>query len=454
MKLFGKRKSIDDALQKRDDKPTSTTNTIEPSNNIENETVPSYFSNEFASHLKQRSNNHGDADKTTNKKQALETDVEVLLTMNHDDLNAKQRRLIRRHQQRLLGGDGKTTTTVKTEDLQEQPTIPCVKKNEATSKEKKNKEEPVVHKKSTAVDADSENAQKKKQDEYTKSKLESKPNLTKKSENNCDIVKPEIVKPEPATKSTNKEQHSSSVVAGTKGQTDSTVNNNIKSTDNLNDIATSLETLNSKDRRKLLRKLRRDDVKGGVKTTVAKVDDTVTAVLTSSTDAVEHKNGNSKPENNETTATTQLQQIEERAKQIGAMKKVDTLKKVADSTIRKRKIDSDINKAAQKKNKVIKPPKDLSHLPPAERERREHQRRMQEEAAKLRDSGDSSKLLGGKFSHPLNSERRRANRRKPGRSDRIANAKRAQKETKHLAGEYHSKGYQLRKFNVAITHEY
>jgi len=63
--------------------------------------------------------------------------------------------------------------------------------------------------------------------------------------------------------------------------------------------------------------------------------------------------------------------------------------------------------------------KDWSLLTLEERQRRERQRQMQQEAQERRksmlESGkfDSSLVPGKKYKHPLNSERRRANRRKP-----------------------------------------
>jgi hypothetical protein len=78
--------------------------------------------------------------------------------------------------------------------------------------------------------------------------------------------------------------------------------------------------------------------------------------------------------------------------------------------------------------------KDLSHLPPDERARREKQREMQQEAADRRAAGDVLTR------HPLNSERRRANRRKPGRAGTIAKMKKEFKE-KQQSG------------NVSLTHD-
>ena len=61
---------------------------------------------------------------------------------------------------------------------------------------------------------------------------------------------------------------------------------------------------------------------------------------------------------------------------------------------------------------------DWSSLPPDEFLRREEQRRKQKEAAERRASTDDSKNTNNNFRHPLNSERRRANRRKPKWSSR------------------------------------
>lgn len=71
-----------------------------------------------------------------------------------------------------------------------------------------------------------------------------------------------------------------------------------------------------------------------------------------------------------------------------------------------------------------------SHLPDEERKRREKQRQMQKEAAKRRamDSSDvtadMTSLADKRKRHPLNSERRRANRRKPKRVGQMIAKKR------------------------------
>ena len=79
----------------------------------------------------------------------------------------------------------------------------------------------------------------------------------------------------------------------------------------------------------------------------------------------------------------------------------------------------------------------LADLPPDERKRREDQRRMQKEAAERREAG-----LVDPNRHPLNSERRRANRRKPSKAALIAQAK---KEKMAERGQFNANGYHMRK---------
>lgn len=87
-------------------------------------------------------------------------------------------------------------------------------------------------------------------------------------------------------------------------------------------------------------------------------------------------------------------------------------------------------KKGKKRSKV-----DWSTLPPEERMRREDQRRRQQEVAALRESGE---LPATKHRHPLNSERRRANRRKP-KWERTSS--RQDSGTNH----HHTSGFQMRK---------
>lgn len=80
---------------------------------------------------------------------------------------------------------------------------------------------------------------------------------------------------------------------------------------------------------------------------------------------------------------------------------------------------------------------DLSSLPAEERLRREEQRRKQQEAAERRARGED-KTPG--YKHPLNSERRRANKRKPKWTNGTG-----VKAVTGVANEHHHSGYLHRK---------
>ena len=82
-------------------------------------------------------------------------------------------------------------------------------------------------------------------------------------------------------------------------------------------------------------------------------------------------------------------------------------------------------------------PADLSSLPPDERLRREEQRRLQKEAAERRNDDG-----GSQHKHPLNSERRRANRRKP---------KHAKKQSKPWGpNEHDTSGFHMRRVKKGL----
>jgi hypothetical protein len=80
----------------------------------------------------------------------------------------------------------------------------------------------------------------------------------------------------------------------------------------------------------------------------------------------------------------------------------------------KTKDDVDSSPPPNKKRRRRGAPVDVTGLTPEERLRREEQRKMQKEAVERRTSGgEGEDTAGKKFLHPLNSERRRANKRKP-----------------------------------------
>jgi hypothetical protein len=81
---------------------------------------------------------------------------------------------------------------------------------------------------------------------------------------------------------------------------------------------------------------------------------------------------------------------------------------------------------------------DWSALPTDERLRREEQRRVQQEASERRISGEQQ---GSKHKHPLNSERRRANKRKPKYARRVNKPE----------NEHDTSGFQMRR--IEKSHE-
>ena len=103
-----------------------------------------------------------------------------------------------------------------------------------------------------------------------------------------------------------------------------------------------------------------------------------------------------------------------------------------------------------KKRRKTKAAPDWSSLPPEERLRREEQRRKQQEAAERRARGEQSIKPGHK--RPLNSARRRANRRKPKWATKASPARGAP-DISDYKKEHHSSGFfvRKRKHQVAAT---
>ena len=229
-----------------------------------------------------------------------------------------------------------------------------------------------------------------------------------------DIAKPDEEK-EPEVKP---EQNSGEQYSEKEGGTDSTKDNDDKTTedegaaDDGKSLAEQLKGLNSKERRKLLRKLRRDDpeksAEGGA---LAEAEDEAKKIA-------------------EQNRKEQEEQSKKRKREVDEEKKKNNANGNGDQ-------QAGTEKKKGKKSKV-----DWSTLPPEERARREKQREMQQEAKRRREAGEVDETR-----HPLNSERRRANRRKPGRAGKIAalvRAERAKKKEGVLAA-YNASGYTMRK---------
>jgi hypothetical protein len=101
---------------------------------------------------------------------------------------------------------------------------------------------------------------------------------------------------------------------------------------------------------------------------------------------------------------------------------ISLLEKSEGDLSKKRSHDQGDGKSKKKKSKV-----DWSGFSPEERARREKQRKLQTEAAERRAKGEET----GGYKHPLNSERRRANRRKPKWKNTF---KREEKKNHHASG--------------------
>jgi len=311
MKIFGKVKSTSASEEKKDD------------SKVENETdVPSYFASAASSTKKKKSK----------KSDGLDGDnIHALLEMDFDKLNAKQRRLVKRHKAR--------------EGNQE-----------------------------VATD-------------------ETKPSPTTGVEDN---------------KSEQGENHTSEEDKAKAADEASKAENNKLSMD-ISEVVKMLDGLNSKERRKFLRQL---------KSNGEEIDEEVIAAAQEEAKKVAERNEKDAVNN------TPAKGVNDDGGK-GKRKAGESSGSTDEATKPKRK--------RRKKG----PPVNLDDLPPEERARREEQRRMQKEAAERREAG-----LVDPSRHPLNSERRRANRRKPSKSALIAIAK---KERMAEKGRFNAVGYQMRK---------
>ena len=227
-----------------------------------------------------------------------------------------------------------------------------------------------------------------------------------------DTAKPDEEKEPEVKPEQNSGEQSSEKEGGTEPpkDNDDETNEDEGAADDGKSLAEQLKGLNSKERRKLLRKLRRDD-----------------------------------PE--KIAESGALAEAEDEAKKIAEQNRKEQEEQ---SKKRKREVDEEKNatngngdqQAGTEKKKGKKSKVDWSTLTPEERARREKQREMQQEAKRRREAGEVDETR-----HPLNSERRRANRRKPGRAGKIAalvRGERAKKKEGVLAA-YNASGYTMRR---------
>jgi len=492
MKIFGKRRkrtSTDGTTinaETQDEK--GDTNSIQKEDEVDklplkNETDPvagegaeevrSYFSPDFFSSTAPAS--------AASKQKQKPTDIQEILAMDPSTLTSKQRRLVRRHEER----SGSSTTIKKQEvvDNNEEQAFSsaALDKTVSPSKTKQNTSTAILQEEgdkkrssiSTNNDADIQGkiVNKEQEDIVIKNKEKNERKLsantsiepqaiTTTSSNTEEALKKLTEKhdensQEPKTgknerdvtttvvNSTNdKEETKSKTGAEQSLKTEITITPNTAcgmmvstSSDNVLD---QLKNLNSKERRKLLRKLalesKVDDIGGGGGdndiTTAS--NDAAAAAAKLVILAAEESNRIAEKNRAVEKEKTDLQKKEKKRKREDGdgIAEVDASGKEKNNEAGK----STDPKAKKKKTKM----KDLSHLPPEERARREEQRKMQQEAAERRQAGEVLTR------HPLNSERRRANRRKPGRAGKIALLKKETKEKLEGMRSYNAGGYTMR----------
>lgn len=266
---------------------------------------------------------------------------EELLKQDESTWNAKQRRMIRRYQERQK----EAATTEKTKNLQNQGET-----DEATKDDDgQNKEETADVESSSDSSSESSEEEEDSDEDSEKSDDSSKQEVDGTIDSNGSQQKDINTEPKP---------NQASPEEGAAEPTASSKDDEMES-----GLAEMLERLDSKNRRKLRRKLDRGEA------SEADIRKEAMAIL-------------------EPPKTESPSDGAKRGKQTALAENT------AEPTAKK-----------GKKRKA-----DWSTLPPEERMRREEQRRRQQEVAALRVAGDVPLT---KHRHPLNSERRRANRRKP-----------------------------------------
>lgn len=279
--------------------------------------------------------------------------VQELLKLDPSTLNSKQRRMVKRYKER--------------DEPEQNASLKGTKNNEASESETKSSHE--VNEEAVD-DTNDNNAEALNQD-------------TKEKESDLkEVVQNQVIQDKV-------NEHSSDADAVVESKP-------VAETDlDEESVKTLLEGLNSKQRRKLMRRLEREGN---------------SALGAVQKEALRLLEGN-------------------KAEQASADYSDKKGAKVQSETLSSTETKSDTLSSSERKRK-----RDWSHLTPDERLRREEQRQKQKEATEQRAKGGNSNAKR----HPLNSERRRANRRKP------------KWERKHLAeNEHDTSGYHMRKITKA-----
>lgn len=483
MKIFGKRRkrsSTDSATLKDTESGTASTkggeetdillhnheidpvvSTQQTGVGVGEEEVRSYFSPDFFSNK-----NSASASKPKNSH-----DIQEILAMDPKTLTSKQRRLIRRHEERTGSSSTTKDHTVLTNDeknvrvkVDKDGSKHCNANMEANSegketneknKDKENKEQERSKRKSVELLSIASTASSTtNEEEFPKPVEKDVDNLKQRHQKQPAIKDNRFVattisgdsinKDEVEMKPNKKNAQLSGAVSSVETKISSSSNStSVKIEPSSDNVIDQLKNLNSKERRKLLRKLASES-----KTATSTADSTKEGNISRHSDGI-HNNCTTVTPNANDAATAKLivlaaEESNRIAEQNRMMEKekVETHKKEKNKKRKRDGIeepvpdnkDAKITESKPKKKKM----KDLSHLPPEERARRDEQRRMQQEAAERRKAGEMSTR------HPLNSERRRANRRKPGRAGKIAILKRETKVKLEGMRSYNAGGYMMR----------
>jgi hypothetical protein len=445
MKLFGKRKKSastpSDAstepnklsclegqttLQQPQPQPQSQS---QQDKNLNDGHISSYFSSDFKppSCLEELTESSTPSRNLPNNKDTKQRDrnnpndthdIEALLAMDSSQLNAKQRRVLRRHQERMGvndvlvdGSSGDTAIAVSTVDA---TTVPAdaITGSVSTSKNI-----------STTTTSTSSSSEEPKEQQHADCNHNQEDN-----HNEDDNHKNEDIDHHHHHHH-NQEQSTLNHTVNHHGQDNANSDSNL-----VEKVADQLKGLNSKERRKLLRQL------------ASQYDDKVLEKAMEASKQIAQEN-----EAKQQTKEKEKEKIMEKEKETKKMESLKRKSNQASSTndCKENANNGDINdndggNDAKRRKKW----KDFSHLPPEERERREKQRQMQQEAAEQRAALGIDAQLSNNSSrrHPLNSERRRANRRKPGKAGKMAQLKKELKEKQQNLKKFNATGYKLRHF--------
>eukprot|EP00521_Asterionellopsis_glacialis_P009075 CAMPEP_0195283788 /NCGR_PEP_ID=MMETSP0707-20130614/2218_1 /TAXON_ID=33640 /ORGANISM="Asterionellopsis glacialis, Strain CCMP134" /LENGTH=358 /DNA_ID=CAMNT_0040343023 /DNA_START=89 /DNA_END=1165 /DNA_ORIENTATION=+ len=327
--------------------------------------------------------------------------LQELLKKDPKDLNAKQRRIVRRHQERSGGDEQVKESSTEKSSTTDGPVVEnkdVSKVEDPSSKvEKMEEETPAPEEKGddTSDDASSSDSDSDSSSDSDNEEEGEEEKVEGEEKNNDDAKSPDD------ENSTNKDVKVQDAPEAEEKEKEETTSPNMGK----EEVLKMLESLNSKQRRKLARQLEREG------------DEALDAVRDEALRLTKEAEEASKPAKVD-TAIAADDKNNQHTKATTSAKETKTTKK-------------------GKKRKA-----DWSDLPAEERFRREEQRKKQKEAAERREQeANDPNASSKKFKHPLNSERRRANRRKP---------KWARKSQLNMEkNEHHTSGFHMRKITKA-----